>query len=211
MRRPYLFGLLTAAHFAATVGLLLFVFGSGMSRFDSGGQPGWFEAACGRLLSALGFPLLTLVEGKMAQRFPGLWGYVPFVANSALWAAACLGVLGVVKSVRTRPRHGYGEPRTRTTRRRYADMQANQLTRRARLMVILVAFLVSGGFVFVRVCADGGAMASAYRTCECRGLEWQLYDRTAADGPRRTLCIGYLQSRTCHQFRTGPIVPCPGR
>ena len=54
-------------------------------------------------------------------------------------------------------------------------------------------------------------MASAYRTCECRGLELQLYDRAAADGPRRTLCIGYLQSRTCYQFRTGPTVPCTGR
>jgi hypothetical protein len=90
-------------------------------------------------------------------------------------------------------------------------MRANQLTRRARLMVSLVALLVAGGFTFVRVGADGGSMASAYRTCECRSLEWQLYDRTPADGPRRTLCIGYFQSRTCYQFRTGPIVPCPGR
>jgi hypothetical protein len=87
-------------------------------------------------------------------------------------------------------------------------MPANHLTRRARFMVILIALLLAGGFAFISVCADGGAMASAYRTCECRGLEWQLYDRTAADGPRRTLCIGYLQSHTCHQFRTGPIVAC---
>ena len=87
-------------------------------------------------------------------------------------------------------------------------MRANQLTRRARLTVILVALLVAAGFAFVRVCADGGAMASAYRTCECRGLEWQLYDRTPADGPRRTLCLGYLRSRTCYQFRTGPVVAC---
>jgi hypothetical protein len=103
MGRPRLFGLLTAAHLVVTVGLLLFVFGAGMSRFDSGGQPGWFEAACGLLLSVLGFPMLTLVDG-MGLRVPGLWGYVPFVANSALWAAAALVVVGVVKRVRTRPR-----------------------------------------------------------------------------------------------------------
>jgi hypothetical protein len=60
----------------------------------------------------------------------------------------------------------------------------------------------------MRVAIDGGAMASAYRTCECRGLEWQLYDRTAADGPRRSICFGWV-SWTCHAFRTGPIVPCP--
>ena len=104
MRRPLLFGLLTAAHLALTVSLLLYVFGSGMARFDTGGQPGWFEAACGRLLTGLGFPLLTLMEDKVGQSFPGLWGYVPFVANSALWAAATLGLIGVVQRVRTRPR-----------------------------------------------------------------------------------------------------------
>lgn len=86
-------------------------------------------------------------------------------------------------------------------------METSQLTRRARLMLLVL--LVAAGFAFIRVCADGGAMASAYRSCECRGLEWQVYDRTAADGPRRTLCIGYLRSRTCHQFRTGPVVACP--
>lgn len=90
-------------------------------------------------------------------------------------------------------------------------MRTNQLTRRAPLMVILVALLVAAGFAFIRVCADGGAMAAAYRTCECRGLEWQLYDRTAADGPRQTLCLGYLRSRTCYQFRTGPVIDCPHR
>ena len=84
------------------------------------------------------------------------------------------------------------------------------LTRRARLTLILVMLLVAGGFTFIRLCADGGAMASAYRTCDCRGLEWQVYDRTAADGPRRTICFGYLRSRTCYQFRTGPVVECPG-
>ena len=84
------------------------------------------------------------------------------------------------------------------------------LTRRARFILILVMLLVACGLTFIRICADGGAMASAYRTCECRGLEWQVYDRTAADGPRRTLCFGNVRSRTCYQFRTGPVVDCPG-
>lgn len=90
-------------------------------------------------------------------------------------------------------------------------MGTHRLTRRARLTVILVALLVAAGFAFVSVCADGGAMASVYRTCDCRGLEWQVYDRTAADGPRRTICFGYVRSRTCYQFRTGPVVDCQGR
>ena len=104
MRRTRLFCLLAALHLAVTVGLLLFVFGSGMSRFDTGGQPGWFDAACGRLLSVLMFPLSTLLDNKMSQRFPGLWGYVPFAANSALWAAALVFVGAAVRGIRSRLR-----------------------------------------------------------------------------------------------------------
>jgi hypothetical protein len=77
-------------------------------------------------------------------------------------------------------------------------------------IVILVGALLAVRFAMTRVCADGGAMASAYRTCDCRGWEWPLYDRTAADGPRRTICVGYIASRTCYQFQSGPVVPCSG-
>ena len=102
MRRPLLFGLVTAAHLTVTVSLLMFVFGAGMARFDTGGQPAWFEAACGRLLNLLMFPLSLLLDRRLDQRFPGFWGYLPFVANSALWAAAALGVLRLAKSIRAR-------------------------------------------------------------------------------------------------------------
>ena len=85
------------------------------------------------------------------------------------------------------------------------------LTRRVRTFVI-AALLISGlGLATIRICADGGAMAGAYRTCECRGLEWQLYDRTEADGPRRTLCLGWVRSWTCFTFRIGPVVACGGQ
>jgi len=63
--------------------------------------------------------------------------------------------------------------------------------------------------LFIRTCSSGGAMGAAYRTCECRGYEWEFYDRTPADGPRRTLCIGIVQSVTCLQSMGGPEVPCP--
>jgi hypothetical protein len=80
------------------------------------------------------------------------------------------------------------------------------------VMVLLAAVILAGlGFLFLGVCADGGAMASAYRTCECRGVEWEMYDRTAADGPRRTLCIGLRRSTTCYRSRGGPEVPCADR
>lgn len=85
------------------------------------------------------------------------------------------------------------------------------ITVRARLLLVALLvglLLLTLGLAFIRVCADGGAMASAYRTCDCRGLEWEVYDRTPADGPRRTLCLGVLRSATCYQSMSGPEVPC---
>ena len=83
------------------------------------------------------------------------------------------------------------------------------VTRRSRLTVALLsAFVATLVLAGVHLCADGGAMAGAYRTCDCRGWEWALYDRTEADGPRRTLCLGFIRSRTCYQSRGGPVVPC---
>jgi hypothetical protein len=78
---------------------------------------------------------------------------------------------------------------------------------RRRWLLAAVAAL-GLGWLLVSVCADGGAMAARYRTCQCRGVEWQQYDRTAADGPRRTLCLGLVDSTTCYRSRGGDVVPC---
>lgn len=71
------------------------------------------------------------------------------------------------------------------------------------LLVIAVGFLV-----FLNECAFGGAMGAAYRECDCRGMELQLFDHTPADGPRKTVCIGLVRSTTCYQSRGGPEVAC---
>jgi len=80
----------------------------------------------------------------------------------------------------------------------------------ARVAGGVTALIVIATVLFVRVCADGGAMGAAYRTCRCEGIEWQLYDRQAADGPRRTVCLGWVAQRTCYRSRDGLEVPCPG-
>jgi hypothetical protein len=80
--------------------------------------------------------------------------------------------------------------------------------RRYRAILIAGGVLVAAALATISVCADGGAMGGAYRTCDCRGWEWPLYDRTASDGPRRTLCVGFVRSRQCHQSRGGPEIPC---
>lgn len=82
------------------------------------------------------------------------------------------------------------------------------MRRRSLLIIGGLIAVACLGVVLVNVCADGGAMGSAYRACQCRGVEWEVYDRMAADGPRRTICLGLVRSRTCHATRDGPVVPC---
>lgn len=71
------------------------------------------------------------------------------------------------------------------------------------LVVVLAA-----GFVLVHRCAAGGAMGARYRACNCRGVEWVQEDRTPADGPRRTLCVGAVSATTCYRSRGGERVSC---
>lgn len=82
------------------------------------------------------------------------------------------------------------------------------MTLRRGALVLAVLVLVGAGLLLVNRCADGGAMASRYRTCTCLGVEWLQYDRTAADGPRRTICLGLVTSTTCYRSRDGEVVPC---
>src|SRR5262249_11200887 len=60
---------------------------------------------------------------------------------------------------------------------RTRDMDIGRV-RACPLMVAATAavLFVALATLFIHVCADGGAMASAYRTCSCKGLEWQIYD-----------------------------------
>jgi hypothetical protein len=77
-----------------------------------------------------------------------------------------------------------------------------------KVFVGAVLVIAAAGLLLVHTCASGGAMAGAYQTCQCRGIEWEQYDQTAADGPRKTWCFGWVASRECYQFMDGPEVPC---
>ena len=82
---------------------------------------------------------------------------------------------------------------------------------RAKRVIIsffTVLILAGLGLLLVNECAYGGGMGAAYKSCDCLGIEWELYDQTAADGPRKTLCIGIIRSRACYQYIGGPQVAC---
>lgn len=85
IRDLLLFASVTAIHLLSTVGLLVYVFGAGMARFDSGIPAGLTETVAEWLLAALSLPVLTVLDRLRVLRVPGLWGYLPFLANSSLW------------------------------------------------------------------------------------------------------------------------------
>lgn len=63
--------------------------------------------------------------------------------------------------------------------------------------------------LLVSECAYGGDMGARYTTCDCLGVERELYDARPADGPHKTVCVGIVRSRTCYRMTGGPIVECP--
>lgn len=64
------------------------------------------------------------------------------------------------------------------------------------------------GSQFIQECAFGGGMGAAYKSCDCAGIERLIYDRTEADGPRKTVCFGIIQSRECYSYLGGLPVNC---
>lgn len=80
-----------------------------------------------------------------------------------------------------------------------------------RLITVGVSLLIvatGARLLLYRECASGGAMASAYRTCTCKGIERVVLDQTAVDGPRQTMCLGWVTARKCFRHREGPKVEC---
>ncbi len=78
-----------------------------------------------------------------------------------------------------------------------------------RVALLIVAAAVLAGLLLVRECASGGGMGAMDRTCRCAGVEWTLYDQRPVDGPRKTICVGLVRSRTCYRNTDGPVVACP--
>ena len=76
------------------------------------------------------------------------------------------------------------------------------------MSLLIVLVLVALGFLLINECSYGGGMGAAYKSCDCFGIEWKLYDQTAADGPRKTVCMGILQSTRCYRWIGGPRVEC---
>jgi hypothetical protein len=92
MRDRLLVIVVTGLQFIASIALLVYVFGAGMERFDNGAPASVLETAAAWLLTALAFPLLTALRLLNVGSIPGLWGYLVFAANAAIWGVAAVAV-----------------------------------------------------------------------------------------------------------------------
>jgi hypothetical protein len=81
-------GLVALLHAAVTAGAFVLWFAIGMDRADTGAEATLFERAVAVCVDVLFFPLVHLAQLAPRGWFPDLWGYVPLVLNSALWACA---------------------------------------------------------------------------------------------------------------------------
>jgi hypothetical protein len=72
--------------------LSLLTFASAMHRFDNGGEPTPVEQLFSAAAQLFAFPILTLAR-SLELRFPGLWGWVPFILNGLVWSSVAVLVL----------------------------------------------------------------------------------------------------------------------
>ncbi len=78
-------------HYIVTLGTLCLSFRSTMDRFDSGRVASIPEKIMAGATDVLSLPLVPLLKFSPI-RFSGLSGHIPFLANSALWAAVILSI-----------------------------------------------------------------------------------------------------------------------
>ncbi len=79
------------AHYAATWAALLYGLELSSARFDHGGAPTASERTVRAVYSTLSAPVMPLFMRSPARRWlPGLWGHVPLLLNSALWAGTAM-------------------------------------------------------------------------------------------------------------------------
>lgn len=86
MARSGAFLSLALAHASLSIYALLHAFSAGMARFDTGQAPSIFEKLTDAFVLVMFFPLVHLCQHAPKGWFSGLWGYLPILLNSALWA-----------------------------------------------------------------------------------------------------------------------------
>lgn len=86
MRYGPAIALLTIAHATLSWGLFMFVFGMMLARFDTGGSASWPELVLEKVVFVLLSPAFHVLASAPTDRFPGLWGYLPLLFNSFIWA-----------------------------------------------------------------------------------------------------------------------------
>ncbi len=91
---------------------------------------------------------------------------------------------------------------------RICNWRIGNVKKKIVMLLLTALVLIVVGLLFINECAYGGGMGASYRGCDCFGIEWELYDQTAADGPRKTVCIGIVQSTKCYRYIGGPRVAC---
>jgi len=85
-RNKFLLLWITMGHLILSIGLFVFSFSLSMGRMENGAEASAFESVLKIISSILIFPLGSLMPYLKGPMFSGLFGYLPFIINSFLWA-----------------------------------------------------------------------------------------------------------------------------
>jgi len=104
MRKIIALTALTLTHAIISFVLFLISYGYGMSRFDTGALPSLGEKILNVISTVLLWPICDPFSrwgGKLSHDiFPGLFGYIPIVINSFIWALVIYWVLGKTRIIK---------------------------------------------------------------------------------------------------------------
>ena len=92
LRAVTLFLAVTALHLLLSIALIVYIFGTGMARFDTGVPAGALEQFASGMFAILRLPLLSLLERMPGARSSGLRSYLPFLGNAACWGAVVVAI-----------------------------------------------------------------------------------------------------------------------
>jgi hypothetical protein len=105
MKKVYTLGTITAIHFGISFGLFLIAFSIGMGQLDDGQPLSLCENIITLVSNILLWPIFSPIAiwvGRISHNiFHGLWGYIPLVVNSFVWALVIYWVYSKIKSKKT--------------------------------------------------------------------------------------------------------------
>lgn len=79
--------------------------------------------------------------------------------------------------------------------------------KKVAILVVVTVTLILIAIVLIHSCDSlTGWAVGEQRSCDCKGIEWVLFDKLSVDGDRKSICIGFVESSECYEYENNERV-----